>query len=209
VTDEQITRFTSAVSLAAELHSKQYRKSTETPYLSHLLAVAALVMEDGGTNDEVIAALLHDSIEDQGDDYLGGRVALQERIRDNFGQTVLDIVNAVTDDDGHHKGDGTGNAESAAWRTRKQQYLDHLDAVEDHRVLRVSCADKLHNVRTLLADYRELGENLWQRFRTKSRKDQVWIYGELCKVFKAKSIGKMALELEEALKQLEATASKS
>jgi hypothetical protein len=70
-------------------------------------------------------------------------------------------------------------------------------------------ADKLHNARTLLADYRELGEDLWQRFRTKSREDQMWIYGELCKVFKAKNIGKMAIELEETLKQLEAIASKS
>jgi len=206
VTQEQLNRYIAAVSFGAELHAKQFRKATNTPYLSHLLSVAALVMEDAGTPDEVIAAVLHDSIEDQGDGYQGGRPALRLRIRDDFGQGVLDIVNAVTDDDEYPKGVTTGDAEAVAWRTRKQAYLDHLRTVEDRGVLRVSCADKLHNARTLLADYRALGEDLWQRFTTKSREDQMWVYRGLCEVFIAKGVGSMAVEFEETLKQIETLA---
>src|SRR5438067_559999 len=112
----------SALKFAADLHSDQKRKGSEIPYLSHLLAVGSLVMEASDSEDEVIAALLHDSIEDQGDSYPGGRLDLRKRIQQEFGQTVLDIVNSCTDDEGHTKSDfATEQEEAAAWRLRKEQ----------------------------------------------------------------------------------------
>lgn len=146
-------RLLSALSFAADLHSNQCRKATKIPYLSHLLAVASLVMEDGGEEEEVIAALLHDAIEDQGDTFPGGREGLRDRIRRDFGERVLEIVNACTDDEGHIKGKAsTPQAEAVAWKRRKDEYIAHLQNVNDPAVLRVSCADKLHNARCVLAD---------------------------------------------------------
>ena len=202
--EKQNIRLVEGVAFAAQLHATQFRRGSKTPYLSHLLAVAALVMEDGGSEDEVIAALLHDSIEDQGDRYVGGRPALRNHIGKEFGRVVLDIVNACTDDDGYDKGSYlTPEAEKIAWRRRKQEYLDHLQEVSDHRVLRVSCADKLHNARTLLTDHRELGDSLWERFTTKSRTDQMWVYQNLCDVYLTKGVGRLAVDLKATLNQFE------
>jgi (p)ppGpp synthase/HD superfamily hydrolase len=97
-------RFDSGLCFAAQLHRVQVRKRTEIPYLGHLLAVAALMIEDGGSEDEAIGALLHDSIEDQAEYYAGGRTALRRYIRDQFGAVVADIVDACTDDEGFVKG---------------------------------------------------------------------------------------------------------
>jgi len=138
-------RFEDALVYATRLHASQTRKGTDIPYVSHLLAVASLVIEAGGTEDEAIAALLHDGPEDQ-----GGLPTLKE-IRDRFGVPVGKIVAACSD---------TFEQEKPAWHQRKQDYLDHLaDATASVRL--VSCADKLHNARTILADYRRYGETLW------------------------------------------------
>ena len=186
--DERAERLSSAVSFTVNLHQKQTRKGTSTPYAFHLFAVADLVMEAGGSDDEIIAALLHDSLEDQGDEYLGGRDALRHRISSNFGKKVLDIVNECTDDEGHQKGAAkTLDKERAAWMRRKKKYAKHLLATDDIGVLRVSCADKLHNARTVLADYQRFGELLWQRFRTKRKADQVLVYDKLAEVFETKA----------------------
>ena len=117
-------RFSSAAHFASELHSEQCRKGTPIPYVSHLMSVAALVLEDGGSEDEAIAGLLHDAIEDQAH---GDPDGLRKTISDRFGQHVLDIVEALTDSDTREKG---------PWRPRKEAYIAQL-AREPEQMLRV------------------------------------------------------------------------
>lgn len=152
-------RFEAALVLAAQLHRDQLRKSTATPYVCHLLSVAAIVGENGGTEDEVIAALLHDAVEDQ------GGPATRKLILDRFGSNVAEIVDGCTD---------TDEAIKPAWRQRKETHLAHL-AKASPSVMLVTLADKLHNSRAVLADLRTLGEETWQRF--KGGKDgTIWYY---------------------------------
>jgi (p)ppGpp synthase/HD superfamily hydrolase len=206
--DTSNARLISSFSFAESLHRNQKRKATETPYISHLLGVCGLVLEAGGSTDEAIAALLHDSIEDQSDTFPGGREGLRAEICAKFGARVLEIVNACTDDEGHTKGAAlTPEGERAAWRKRKEEYLAHLRTLNDTGVLRVSCADKLHNARCLLSDYRREGEKLWERFRTKSRADQIWCYRELANMFLERGAA-LAGELAWTVDQLEAVARK-
>jgi hypothetical protein len=179
-------RFDKAAMLARTLHAGQVRKCTDIPYFAHLLAVAALVLEDGGDEDEAIAALLHDAVEDQ-----GGRET-REQIRQLFGDRVAAIVDACSDTDAILK---------PPWRERKQTYIKHLDSVEPS-ALRVSLADKLHNARAILFDLREYGEDLWKRFNTMSGDDQIWYYGELARAYEARSGGPMAAELRRTVDQI-------
>jgi hypothetical protein len=169
--------------------------------VSHLLAVASLVMEDEGSTEEAIAALLHDALEDQGDTYPGGRAVLRAGIRGRFGDRVLAIVDACTDDAEHRKRDGEDAA--VAWRIRKEAYIRHLEQTDDRGILRVSCADKLHNARSLVFDYLKLWPDLWQRFRVKSCEDHLWYYGELVRVFRGRA-GRLAEELERTVTELAA-----
>jgi (p)ppGpp synthase/HD superfamily hydrolase len=171
-------RFEDALVYATRLHASQCRKGTHVPYVSHLLAVAGLVLEAGGDEDEVIAALLHDGPEDQ-----GGLATLAD-IRARFGDRVGDIVAACSD---------TFEAEKPAWPARKRAYLDHLEEAAGP-VLLVSCADKLHNARSILADYRRLGEPLWERFNS-GRDDILWYYGELARVFTRRGPESLASQL--------------
>jgi GTP pyrophosphokinase len=195
-------RFDEAVAFSRELHAMQQRKGAPVPYLSHLLAVASLVLEDGGSEDETIAALLHDAIEDQGDCYPGGRPALRREIAGRFGDRVLYIVDACTDDDAFDKcARETFAAEVTAWRDRKQAYLEHLERTSDAGVLRVACADKVHNARSILADYRWFGRQLWDRFRTRDPQDQLWYYIELARIFSARP-GRLQQELSHAVDQI-------
>lgn len=170
-------RFQDAIAFASHLHRAQLRKGTSIPYISHLFAVSSLVMEHGGGEDEAIAALLHDAIEDQGDPYPGGRPALRAEIEARYGARVLEIVNGCTDDDGFVK---TAGAEG--WRQRKRKYLEHLETAPD-AVRLVSCADKVHNARSILSDYRREGPVVWKRFRSPDPADHLWVYGELAKRF--------------------------
>ena len=161
-------RFQEALTFAAELHSTQTRKGTDIPYVAHLLAVCSTVLEKGGTEDQAIAALLHDGIEDQ------GGAPTREVIRGRFGDRVVEIVDGCTDAEGEPK---------PPWRQRKEAYLAHLrDAPA--AVLLVSAADKLHNARAVLTDYRELGEALWDRFNG-GRKGTLWYYQSLVDVLGA------------------------
>ncbi|MDO9355388.1 MAG: HD domain-containing protein [Solirubrobacteraceae bacterium] len=154
--------FADALQFMCEHHGDQVRKDLAgTPYVAHLMSVAALVMEHGGNEDDGIAGLLHDTIED------AGGVEIEAVIAERFGPEVARIVRAVSDTDQMPK---------PPWRERKQAYLDHL-ATADLRALRVSAADKLHNARALYADYVRDGEVLWDRFSA-GREDQLWIYGE-------------------------------
>src|ERR671932_1999797 len=135
-------KFEKALLYATRLHRDQTRKGTDTPYITHLLAVAAIVGENGGTEDEVVAALLHDSPEDQ-----GGRERLKE-IRERFGDAVAEIVDGCTD---------TYEDPKPAWQPRKEAYVEHVSTAPPS-VRLVSAADKLHNARSILADLRAVGE---------------------------------------------------
>jgi (p)ppGpp synthase/HD superfamily hydrolase len=182
-------RFNGAVLVCANLHRQQYRKGTSIPYLGHLLAVAALVIEDGGSEDEAIAALLHDSVEDQGNQYPGGREALRLAIHDKFGPQVAAIVDACTDDDGLAKGIAETPAEERKlWLERKRTYIESI-AHKTAEALRVTTADKVHNVESILDAHRIHGQEVWKRFRTKSRQDQVDVYRGLYEAIDARNKG--------------------
>ncbi|MBN1179540.1 MAG: HD domain-containing protein [Anaerolineae bacterium] len=142
-------RFGEALAYAHQLHAGQARKASGTPYIAHLLSAAALVLEDGGDEDEAIAALLHDAVEDQ-----GGRV-VGEAIRARFGDRVAEIVYACSDAETLPK---------PPWRERKEQFIARL-ATAAPEVVRVTAADKLHNVRCLTRDCRVQGEAVWTHFR--------------------------------------------
>jgi len=154
-------RFSKALTYAAEAHVQQVRKGTNTPYLAHLLATASLVLENGGDEEEAVAALLHDAVEDQ-----GGRPRLED-IRKRFGGQVAEIVDGCTDS-------GTWANPLPEWRERKESYVRHLR--EASRSVRlVAAADKLHNLRSIATDYRQVGEALWKRF-SGHREGVLWYY---------------------------------
>lgn len=178
-------RFEDALVYAARLHARQTRKSTPIPYVSHLMSVCALVLEDGGDEVQAIAALLHDAVEDQ-----GGAPVLEE-IRGRFGSRVAAIVAGCTDSD---------TVPKPPWRERKEKYIAHLrDASPD--VLRVSRADKLHNARSILSDLRRHGDAVWSRF-TADRESVLWYYDALLDAYQATGGGRLAEELERVLAEI-------
>ena len=179
-------RFTDSVTLAAELHSTQLRKGTNIPYLSHLLGVTSLVLEHGGNEDEAIAAMLHDAVED-----CGGKKTL-ELIKNQFGAEVAAIVEGCTDSYEIPKPD---------WRTRKENYLQHL-ATAPASVLLVSNADKLHNARAILSDLRIHGESLWRRFSGR-KEGTLWYYRSLANAFLKFNYGSLAEELNRVVSEIE------
>jgi GTP pyrophosphokinase len=183
-------RFTEAMVYAASLHRDQVRKGSGVPYVTHLLVVAGTVGDAGGSEDEVIAALLHDGPEDQ-----GGRETLRE-IERRFGSRVAGIVEGLTD---------TFETPKPAWRARKEAYLAHLPAASPS-VLLVSIADKLHNARSIVADVREGGEAVWSRFRG-GRDGTLWYYRSLLATFRLCPVPPRLLEaLAAAVADLEAIA---
>ena len=190
-------RYGAALQFAAELHAWQARKSTSIPYISHLISVSALVLENGGDEDAAIAALLHDAIEDQVDDYPGD---LRRYIRGTFGERVLEIV--------EHCSDSATSRDKPTWRDRKEAYIARLTNSTDNAALLVSCADKLHNARSILADYREIGDEVWRRF-TAGKDGSLWYYRRLTQVFQARAPRRLAEELTRAVAELEAKAGAS
>ena len=179
-------RFEQALQFAATTHRTQARKGSGIPYVGHLLGVCSLVIEDGGDEDEAIAALLHDAAEDQ-----GGERMLDE-IRRRFGDRVAGIVAACSD---------TFESPKPPWRARKECYLEHLGR-QPESVLRVSLADKLFNARAILRDYLLVGDELWVRFRS-GRDGQLWYYRELADRFMTLLPGRMASELAAVVDDLE------
>lgn len=149
------------------------------------MAVAALVVEDGGDEDEAVAALLHDAVEDQ-----GGAPTLA-LIRRRFGARVAAIVDACSD---------TDETPKPPWRQRKQAYLEHLRAPGPDGALRVSLADKLHNARAILADLRA-GHDVFARFNA-PREDQAWYYDALATTFTERTPGPMAAELRRVVDEV-------
>jgi len=188
--------FESALSFVTQLHSTQYRKGTDIPYISHLIGVAGLVLEHGGNRDEAIAALSHDAIEDQGPDYAGGSDGLRAEIKKRFGPAVLDIVNGCTDADEEPK---------PPWQERKEAYISHLYSASES-IRKVSCADKLHNARAILSDYRVVGEALWDRFKG-GKAGSLWYYRALSNTFNELGPQTLASELERTVTELEQLAS--
>ncbi|MCK9250724.1 MAG: HD domain-containing protein [Solirubrobacteraceae bacterium] len=166
-------RFDRALLYASAHHRDDVRKGTGIPYLSHLLAVAGLVMEMEAGEDEAIAALLHDVVED------GGGLQALEEIRETWGDDVARIVLANSDST-------VKDAPKAPWRERKVAYLDAI-AHKAPDELRVSLADKLHNARSIARDHAVLGDALWSRFTTGSADDQRWYYGALLTAFRARA----------------------
>jgi hypothetical protein len=179
------SRFEEALVLANRLHSGQTRKATPIPYVAHLLGVASLVIENGGTEDEVIAALLHDAVEDQ-----GGAETLAS-IRRRFGDAVADIVDACSDTDQHPK---------PPWHERKQRYIDHLQTAPEG-VLRVSAADKLHNARAILADHRQGGDAVFGRFSVSMDRTLAY-YCVLDDLYRERLGGSLACELHHVVEEL-------
>lgn len=179
-------RFDRALVFASELHRQQRRRGSEVPYVAHLLAVAAIVMEHGGDEDEAVAALLHDAIEDQ-----GGRETRDE-IRRRFGERVTTIVEACTD---------SWTVPKPPWESRKRAYLERL-ATGSVSARLVSAADKLHNARSVLGDYRNVGEQLWQRFEGR-REGTLWYYRSVVDALARSGRTPLVDELERVVSEIE------
>jgi (p)ppGpp synthase/HD superfamily hydrolase len=171
-------RFDDAFQYAHKLHRGQMRKGNAIPYISHLMTVAALVIEHGGNEDQAIAALLHDAAEDQ-----GGAKTLDD-VRKRFGDAVAEIVADCTDAWTEPKPD---------WRPRKEAYLAKLPEKPTQSLL-VSLADKIHNAEAILYDYRVLGESLWPRFNGGAEGTR-WYYGALADVFSQALPGRLSHRL--------------
>jgi GTP pyrophosphokinase len=180
------SRFSDALTYAVALHADQRRKLSGEPYVAHLLAVAAIVLEYGGNEDEAIAAVLHDAVEDQ------GGAATREEIGRRFGSAVVGIVDGCTD---------TAETPKPPWRQRKEAYIARLrDAPASVRL--VVAADKLHNARSILRGYRLLGESLWGHFRG-GREGTLWYYRTVLGILKQSENTSLIEKLEEAVEQLE------
>ena len=177
-------RFTEALCYVAALHAQQRRKVSGEPYLAHLLAVAAIVMEHGGDEDEAIAALLHDAVEDQ-----GGAATLEE-IRRRFGQTVAEIVAGCSD---------TMVSPKPPWRQRKEAHIAHLREASPS-VRLVVAADKLHNVASLTRKYRRRGESLWAVFHG-GRNGTIWYYRTVTDILKQAAATPIVEELDRAVEE--------
>jgi (p)ppGpp synthase/HD superfamily hydrolase len=180
-------RFDRALLYATHVHGGQTRKGTAIPYVAHLMAVAGTVLEYGGDEDLAIAALLHDSVEDQ-----GGKARLED-VRNRFGERVARVVEACSDS----LADTGAGERKAGWQERKEKYLAHLKTA-DEDILRVSLADKVHNARAILRDLRkpEIGEKIWDRF-SQPKERTLWYYESLADIFRKKLPGQLAEELGE------------
>jgi (p)ppGpp synthase/HD superfamily hydrolase len=181
-------RFTAALSYAAELHQQQERKVSGVPYVAHLLRVTGIVLEYGGNEDEAIAGLLHDAVEDQ-----GGLPVLEE-IRGRFGETVAETVWGCTDSYTRPK---------PPWRERKLAHIEHVRAASPS-VRLVVAADKLDNARSLVRDYRIRGEALWGFFHG-GREGTLWYYQAMLEVLKGGTPDALAEEIGRALEELQAS----
>lgn len=187
-------RISAAFALAALVHEKQKRKSTDIPYISHPMAVAAQVSVWGGSEEQFIAALLHDVVEDGGAQYM-------PVIEEHFGKHVLDLVMACSDA-APQRGQPKG-----AWIERKEKYIANLRSAADE-VLLISAADKWHNLASILADAKQLGEVVFDRFirqdfeRTDKKKMVLWYYKALLAVYRERNVP-VVVELENLLSEIE------
>lgn len=180
-------QFSKALVYAELKHHNQVRKGGNIPYFGHLLSVAGLVINDNGSEDQAIAALLHDCVEDA-----GGQPTLEE-IRKNFGEDVATIVDECSDTDVEPK---------PPWRERRTAYIEHLAQVGTDTLL-VSVADKLDNARSMLRDYHAHGPTLWERFTVKDPRDHLWYFGGLLDAYRNRGLDSwMVGELERVVDEL-------
>ncbi len=181
-------RFVSAMGYAYQVHNGQRRKGTGVPYIAHVLGVAAIAMEYGADEDQAIAALLHDAAED------GGGEATLAEIRARFGDAVADIVLGCSDslvEDPEDK---------LPWQERKENYLAHLENAS-LGVCFVSAADKLHNVRSIMRDYHEHGDDIWNRFQGR-RDGTLWYYETVAHTLVRRYRSPLTRDLQDAVDQL-------
>ena len=178
-------RFREALDYAYRLHENQNRKGTQIPYFAHLIGVTSLVLEDGGGEDEAIAAMLHDAVEDQ-----GGLDTLST-IEDRFGERVAFIVASLTD---------TYESPKPDWRVRKESYISHLSKAPTE-VRRVSLADKLHNARSILLSLQVEGEKTWFRFNG-GKDGTLWYYDTLVEIFSTTGDDLMTDELSRVVSEI-------
>lgn len=180
------SRFEQALIYATQLHAKQVRKCSNIPYISHLLSVAALILEDGGDEEEAIAGLLHDAVEDR------GGIETREAILRQFGERVVSIVDGCTEPYLEPK---------PPWRDRKLQYIEQMRHASPS-VLRVSMADKLHNARSILADWHREGDTVWDKFNG-GKEGTLWFYRSLLEVYQQSNSKFFKLELERIVSKWE------
>lgn len=180
-------RIAKALALAVEAHHGQSRKGTKIPYVSHPMAVASIALEYGADEDQAIAALLHDVIEDGGEKYI-------QIIEAQFGRRVLELVQGCTDGVPDKNG-----IKPVAWKQRKEAYIAHLKEVSDD-VLLVSGSDKLHNARAILHDLQTIGTSVFDRFKA-GKEETLWYYSSLSEVFVSRK-APMADALRVAIKSM-------
>ncbi|MGB3532412.1 MAG: HD domain-containing protein [Microcoleaceae cyanobacterium] len=181
------SRFTEALTYATELHADQTRKGSGIPYITHLLGVTSIALGYGANEDEAIAALLHDAIEDQGGE------ATRDEIYRRFGETVTAIVEGCSDSsDGKPK---------LPWRQRKEAYIAHI-ATASASVRLVSASDKLYNVRSIVRDYRRVGEEIWNRFNG-GKSGTLWYYRAMLEAFRQVEVTPVVEELDRVVQELE------
>ena len=179
-------RFDEALKYAHDVHRDQFRKGNHSPYIGHLLGVASIVIDDGGTEDEAIGALLHDAAEDH-----GGRPRLEE-IRARFGDAVAKIVEDCTD---------SWQTPKRPWIDRKREYVEHARTLAAPS-LRVAAADKVHNAYAILRDLRNHGEQVWDRFNAPAD-DVIAYYEQMVRALREAGGGKLVEELERIVKGIQ------
>lgn len=179
-------RFSDAVVAALRLHRDQKRKTSASPYVSHLLRVTGIVLEHGADEDTAIAAILHDAVEDQ------GGAPTHERIRREFGERVASIVQECSD---------TDQTPKPPWRERKEIYLAHLATASPSARL-IAAADKLDNTRSLLGDYRRMGDKVWEYFRG-GCEGTLWYLRSVRDILKKVDPNALVDELDRAVAELE------
>lgn len=180
------SRFEEALVFATRLHGKQIRKMTGVPYISHLLSVSALVLEDHGTEDEAIAALLHDAMEDQGGQETG------DLIRAKFGDVVANLVEDCSEEE---------EWSQLTWREYKQKYIDKF-ASNSLSARRIALADKLHNARSNRSELLIYGDKAWNISRGK-KEGTLWFYRSLIEIGKKDGFSFLINELQQVVSDLE------
>ena len=180
-------RIANALALAVQAHEGQKRKGTDIPYVAHPMGVASIALDYGATEDQAIAALLHDVLEDGGPQFVSV-------IREGFGEAVLAIVEGCTD------GVPDAQGRKADWKERKRSYLDHLETAADEIIL-VSGADKLHNARAIVSDLQSVGPTVFDRFSA-GRDGTLWYYRQLAKIFSGRR-APMAMQFDATVAEME------
>lgn len=166
-----------AIQKATLAHAKQKRKGGNIPYIIHPFSVMCIASETTDDEDILIACLFHDILEDVPEEYP------RQTMRAEFGDRVVDIVDGVTKD-----------SSLKEWKARSKAYLDHLEHQASNESVLVSCADKIHNLMSILTDYKTHGNELWNRFSTKSGADQLWWYRSILSVVKKRKAPKVLID---------------